>query len=656
MAPGAAAVAAAAASAAASNSPASMATMASMASNSTALRANNPLINEASLNKAALPWQSLRPHGGQPGKETMPLSPPLTPLPPNLRFPHMPILGPMAPYNPFLLAAQYQQQQQILSRPPQGPQNDFMEQIQRLIQLRNGALEGSLPSLNPAKNDESPLGSLPVSVAHVPSPPPFMAATQPPPLPITQPPTSVTQPPLINNNNLLVKSEDELKREEEMVEDEMKEDTEEEVDDSEDKEAKNDEKTPPESQNNPQNSLITQFQLNLLKKMYEDSLKSKTENGSTGGLGLMACKFNCGKSFHTPFDLYQHQDQCQNNEANVYEESLVSDSNDQDLLFNGTPANGLHNTSNNSSGDERKVRVRTLISDEQLSILKSHYHKNARPKREELERVSQEIGHPFKVVKVWFQNSRARDRREGKPVMPASAASAASLGHLPFFNGSAEPNPIMAASGLFPRLPLLGPLMTHGSLEPKPSVSPRSIEAKSPFSTTSDETPILAPKCNPNGLQPGDQPLDLSNKGSSPSVSPLSTFKDDSEALNLSNPPSGDIFEHFRRAAAAAVSAAGDGGASAVTAALAAAAVNSNGPSSLHLPPLGLSLAGRGPLDIYRFQEDAETSGSGSAGSGGATTDEEGRFTCEKCDKTFTKQSSLSRHKYEHSGTYLFCD
>ena len=191
---------------------------------------------------------------------------------------------------------------------------------------------------------------------------------------------------------------------------------------------------------------------------------------------------------------------CQNNENNVYEESLVSDSNDQDQsMLDGLNGSGSTNGNlNNSSGDERKVRVRTLISDEQLAVLKSFYHKNPRPKREELERISAKIGHPFKVVKVWFQNSRARDRREGKPVLHSAGS------HLPagFFNnvGTGEGHgnfpvsgnsPIgLAASGLFPRLPLLGPLMNGGhaldvSHHNKNSMSPRS-EAKSPYSTASD--------------------------------------------------------------------------------------------------------------------------------------------------------------------------
>ena len=179
----------------------------------------------------------------------------------------------------------------------------------------------------------------------------------------------------------------------------------------------------------------------------------------------------------------------------------------------------------------------------------------------------------------------------------------------------------MATSGLFPRLPLLGPLLNPPHEGPK-----RSPRSKSPYSTASEDG--LAADGGPR-----DQPLDLSNKGSSPSVSPLST-KDDDEGLVAALQPSmqahPNLLEQFRRAAAA-MSSTANGGASSVASSI---------------PNLAFSSSR--PLDIYRFQEDLETSGS--AGSGGATTDEEGRFTCEKCDKTFTKQSSLSRHKYEHSG------
>lgn len=33
---------------------------------------------------------------------------------------------------------------------------------------------------------------------------------------------------------------------------------------------------------------------------------------------------------------------------------------------------------------------------------------------------------------------------------------------------------------------------------------------------------------------------------------------------------------------------------------------------------------------------------------------EDGLYSCDQCDKLFSKQSSLARHKYEHSGKYQY--
>ena len=496
------------------------------------------------------------------------------------RFPHLPMLGPIAPYHNLLLAAHYQQQTPFLPRPPltngaeqpnAGVAADFVQQLHRLkaellLKKENEQLGNQQQQLQ----QQQQRLQLP-----------------------QQQSSKVPAGELHNNNNNYdhVKDEEEIKREEAMVEDEMKE-SEEEVDDAED----SIEKQPKDE--------FSILKLNFFKKLCDDMRNKSKEN-----------------------------EELVNN--NGYEESLVSDSgNDQDF--------GL-----NQSGDERKVRVRTLISDEQLTILKSYYTKNPRPKREELERISEQIGHPFKVVKVWFQNSRARDRREGKPVHHHNTSAS-----LPFFmnggqNEALGNNPLMAtASGLFPHLPLLGPLMNGANQGHHEDKSPsRSSEAKSPYSTASDEM-VGKPASNNT-----DQPLDLSNKGSSPSpsVSPSTTKDEDEVALNLSHGNPHDFLEQFRRAVAASAGSAGsagDGAASSVTSSV-ASSVAMAAAASGNLPKLG-------PLDIYRFQEELETSGS--AGSGGATTDEEGKFACEKCDKTFTKQSSLSRHKYEHSGkSFLKC-
>ena len=41
-----------------------------------------------------------------------------------------------------------------------------------------------------------------------------------------------------------------------------------------------------------------------------------------------------------------------------------------------------------------------MISDGQLAILKTRYLANPKPRREELLKIAEDIGHPFKVVKV----------------------------------------------------------------------------------------------------------------------------------------------------------------------------------------------------------------------------------------------------------------
>ena len=38
----------------------------------------------------------------------------------------------------------------------------------------------------------------------------------------------------------------------------------------------------------------------------------------------------------------------------------------------------------------------------------------------------------------------------------------------------------------------------------------------------------------------------------------------------------------------------------------------------------------------------------------GQVGEEQGQFSCDQCEKTFNKQSSLARHKYEHSGKIYF--
>ena len=378
----------------------------------------------------------------------------------------------------------------------------------------------------------------------------------------------------------------------------------------------------------------------------------------------MPCKYKCGQSFSNVVELFRHSEVCVNNDKcenqddnrsnQSFEESFMSDNNSSSNNNN----NSCGGDPNNSS-DERKVRVRTLISDEQLAVLKAHYLHNPRPKREDLEKIADQIGHPFKVVKVWFQNSRARDRREGKPANSGSsphhhdlggvpsAAAAALAAHLPFFMNSGAPGttpcsagqpggpfpflnnnfpPVNAAAlmaaGLLPRMgglmhELFGQKNTHQDRSSSPHSDSKSLCSLS-ASEDDNDAPVTvrqeAVNTAPAVKSSSDQPLDLSNKGlTSPSVSPVS--RDDRSVT-----PAG-IMRH-------------------------------NASPMLHWSQHPFNLgrqsgengSARSPLDLYRFPEENDGTSS--------SNEEEGNYVCDKdkCDKTFTKRSSLTRHKYEHSG------
>ncbi|XP_075425198.1 zinc finger homeobox protein 2 isoform X2 [Ascaphus truei] len=64
-------------------------------------------------------------------------------------------------------------------------------------------------------------------------------------------------------------------------------------------------------------------------------------------------------------------------------------------------------------GDEppRDKRLRTTILPEQLDILHRWYLQDSNPTRSTLDRISREVGLKKRVVQVWFQNTRARERK-----------------------------------------------------------------------------------------------------------------------------------------------------------------------------------------------------------------------------------------------------
>ncbi|KAF7390989.1 hypothetical protein HZH66_009469 [Vespula vulgaris] len=209
----------------------------------------------------------------------------------------------------------------------------------------------------------------------------------------------------------------------------------------------------------------------------------------------------------------------------------------------------------------RRVRARSLIDDEQLAVLKGYYAINPRPKKEEIIMIANYINFPTRVVQVWFQNSRARDRRESK-------------------------------------------------------------------------IPALLPLSNPTNQTTIEQPLDLSKKD----VLTISLVKDgDTSNRNVASPceqkednstvpnPDTDDLEDSPLVIDEEITDSID---------------TKRTPSTVDVSQKNQNHGNAKKENENPVQIEPPTT---------ADT-EQGLYFCDRCDKTFSKHSSLARHKYEHSG------
>ncbi|VDM32177.1 unnamed protein product [Toxocara canis] len=62
----------------------------------------------------------------------------------------------------------------------------------------------------------------------------------------------------------------------------------------------------------------------------------------------------------------------------------------------------------------RPLRSRSFLTDAQVAILLTHFKRNPFPSKYELSAVAEQIGVNKRVVQVWFQNTRAKERRSNR--------------------------------------------------------------------------------------------------------------------------------------------------------------------------------------------------------------------------------------------------
>lgn len=131
----------------------------------------------------------------------------------------------------------------------------------------------------------------------------------------------------------------------------------------------------------------------------------------------------------------------------------------------------------------RDKRLRTTILPEQLEILYRWYMQDSNPTRKMLDCISEEVGLKKRVVQVWFQNTRARERKgqfrcstttvsqtsKPSPVLPTT---------LPKFNPPSRDPPIHYGATFTPSLPVVNiqPLPAKPELPAEPQTQEEVVE------------------------------------------------------------------------------------------------------------------------------------------------------------------------------------
>ncbi|MFH4973623.1 hypothetical protein AB6A40_000332 [Gnathostoma spinigerum] len=317
--------------------------------------------------------------------------------------------------------------------------------------------------------------------------------------------------------------------------------------------------------------------------------------------------------------------------------------------------------------DWRPLRSRSFLTDSQVGILHTHFKRNPFPSKYELSAVAEQIGVNKRVVQVWFQNTRAKERRSNR------LGCTIERGARPTVNNS--------HSSLQTPSPRVGdPLQLIASWAQQCGSSQSAMTADEHTSVGD----ALRQEVKDNSG--AETPLDLSLKEAStpksgelsPTAASRCSNQDDSEpawtAANLIGfvqKGSESIREAILNATPGQISTPTtessplEGDPPPESESASESHVNASGiwPQNVFLSQYSmLGTSGLAGLQKVLEQNDETDDNSSDVSSSEKRhrqnwkvhrTDEEGLYACDECDKMFGKQSSLARHKYEHSGVQL---
>lgn len=402
----------------------------------------------------------------------------------------------------------------------------------------------------------------------------------------------------------------------------------------------------------------------LLDHMSEQIMKFKSEERNESAsqdrpTEVLQCS-RCDKCFNHPTELVQHE--------KILCSSLQVLNKIKSEEYQGTVGNNMpfisgpsgseddneDRESKLSSESERKVRVRTAISEDQQTILKQRYALNARPSREDFRLIAEQLRLDPRVVQVWFQNNRSRERKLGN--MGLSVKPMKQSQHVPnnFYQLSVVPQ----------------------AITPKP---PNMLELDQPLDLTvkkdspkvKRERPSTSPRygtalvMNNNDTHMHDEAINLSRRTSKIDAFPhkfnpdlmLRQISSTNETLTLMSQRQphpfmlpgndlglmpmerllqftpemtrGQLFSNLKQ--------------------------NIEGNRQCSISPSSSDKRSWKDDDSrISYDDDKMNGGMGKRLYASSDIKEppnsEGMYVCDLCDKAFHKQSSLARHKYEHSG------
>ncbi|RWS15391.1 LIM/homeobox protein Awh-like isoform X2 [Dinothrombium tinctorium] len=129
----------------------------------------------------------------------------------------------------------------------------------------------------------------------------------------------------------------------------------------------------------------------------------------------------------------------------INKEGKTGQQNESCKLFDSNKGDTLDTSSNDSTSSaavkpNKTKRVRTTFTEEQLQVLQANFQIDSNPDGQDLERIAALTGLSKRVTQVWFQNSRARQKKYLNKARNASSNSWTSNGDVSSPNSWPLPN------------------------------------------------------------------------------------------------------------------------------------------------------------------------------------------------------------------------